>query len=153
MGSILVSQTKPSASDDRSAQKMVRYIIFIGFSIMLVACDSEITSTATHHSNDGKLQIQFVEELQGANDPSPWWTHVSLTKGKDDLRQFPGNLLKLEGRGSIAVDWNGNSEVSVYLEDPLFSQISSLTVMKHNTPITFRKMGSRTTNHHGQSLP
>lgn len=133
--------------------KVIRYLIFIGLGIMLVACDSEITSTAAHHSPDGKLQIQVVEELQGANDPSPWCTHVSLTKGEDDLWQIPGNLLKLEGRGSIAVAWNGSSEVSVYLDDFLSSQITSLTVMKHDTRITFRRMGSRTTPHSLQGAP
>jgi hypothetical protein len=123
---------------------MIRYLSIICFSIALVACDSEITHTASHRSPDGKRQITVAQELQSANDPSPWWTHVSLTTADDDSPRIPGNMLKLEGRGSITADWKSNSEVTVFIDDSLFSQISSPSLVLHGTLINYRRKSSRT---------
>ena len=131
----------------RSAENMIRYLSIVGFSIALVACDSEVTHTVSHRSPDGKRKITVAQELQGANDSSPWWTHVSLTTDDDDSPRIPGNLLKLEGRGPIAADWNSCSEVTVFIDDSLFSQISSPSLVLHDTRITYRRASSRTTTH------
>jgi hypothetical protein len=132
---------------------MIRYLSIIGFSIALVACDSEVTHTAFHRSPDGKRQITVAQELQGSNDPSPWWTHVSLTTIDDDSPRIPGNLLKLEGRGSIAADWNSSSEVTVFIDDSLFSQIYSPSLALHDTRITYRRSSSRTATNSEQAVP
>jgi hypothetical protein len=123
---------------------MIRYLHIVGFGLALAACDSEVTQKASHRSPDGKRQITVIQELQGANDPSPWWTHVSLTTIDDDSPRIPGNLLKLEGRGSITADWNSNSEVTVFIDDLLFSQVSSSSVVLHGTRIAYRRASSRT---------
>ena len=131
---------------------MIRYLSIVGFSIALVACDSKAIYTASHRSPDGKRQIAVTEELQGANDPTPWWTHVSLTTADDVLPRIPGNMLKLEGRGSIAADWNSSSEVTVYIDDTLFSQITSPSMMLHDTRITYRRASLRATTNSEQAM-
>jgi hypothetical protein len=132
------------------AEEMIRYLTMLGFCIALVACDSEVTHSESHRSPDGKSQITVVQELQGANDPSPWWTHVSLTTSDDDPPHIPGNMLKLEGRGSIIADWNSSSEVTVFIEDSLFSQISSPSLVLHDTRINYRRASSRTSTNSEQ---
>jgi len=135
------------------AENMLRYLSIVGFSIALVACDSEVKHTASYRSPDGKRQITVAQELQGTNDPSPWWTHVSLTTTDDDSPRIPGNMLKLEGRGSIAADWNSSSEVTVFIDDSLFSQISSPSVVLHDTRISYRRASSRTATNSEQAAP
>jgi hypothetical protein len=73
--------------------------------LSLVACDSEITDVATYPSPDGKFFLAVVTELQAANDPTPWWTHLSLRKSGEDPRKIPGNVITLEGRGQTTVQW------------------------------------------------
>ena len=135
------------------AENMIRYLSIVGFSIALVACDSQVTRTESHHSLGGKRQITVAQELQGANDPSPWWTHVSLTTAGDDSPRIPGNLLKLEGRGMIAADWNSSSEVTVSIDDSLFSQVPSSSLVLHDTRITYRRASSRTATNSEQGAP
>ena len=89
--------------------------------------------------------IVVVEELQGANDPVPWWTHVSIKQTGDDLRSIPGNLLKLRGRGSVTATWNGNEAVTILVEDSLYtSQVSSHSTEKQGVQINFRRASDRT---------
>ena len=87
--------------------------------ISLVACDSEITDVVTYPSPDGKFVLAVVTELQAANDPTPWWTHVSLRQPGDNLRKIPGNVLKLEGRGQTTAQWQGPSRVVLTLRGEL----------------------------------
>jgi hypothetical protein len=85
-----------------------------------------------------------VVELQGANDPAPWWTHVSLRENAEDLRKIPGNLLKLEGRGSVTATWNENSEVTIFIDDTLFSQAVAPPTEMQGVLIAYRRASDRT---------
>jgi hypothetical protein len=123
---------------------MMRQLTIIGACLLLVSCDSSITDSESYASPDGRSIIAVVEELQGANDPAPWWTHISLQGDGDGLREIPGNVLKLEGRGSVAARWNGNSEVTIYIDDALFSQVSAAPKEKQGVQIFFRRMSART---------
>lgn len=110
----------------------------------MVACDSRITNSDSTPSPGGTKTIAVVEELQGANDPAPWWTHISLRESEDELREIPGNLLKLEGRGSITAIWNGDSEVTIFIDDALFSPASKPSAETQGVLVTYRKASDRT---------
>ncbi|MDA7920448.1 hypothetical protein N9B73_01730 [Verrucomicrobiales bacterium] len=123
---------------------MMRQITTLGACLLLVACDSSITNSASTPSPDGTKTIAVVEELQGANDPTSWWKHISLRENEEDLRKIPGNLLKLDGRGSVTATWNGNSEVTIFIDDALFSQTAATSTEKQGVQITFRRASDRT---------
>ena len=65
------------------------------------------------------MSIEVLEEIQGANDPAPFWTHISLLRDSDKKKQAPGNLLKLKGTGRIAVRWQAENLVRIYLAEVL----------------------------------
>ena len=123
---------------------MMRQIFTIGTCLLLLAsCDSSITDSKSYSSPDGKLIITVVEELQGANDPAPWWTHVSLEENGDELKKIPGNILKLDGRGAITAAWNGDKDVTIFIDDALFPQVSATQTEKHGVQIGVRKASTR----------
>jgi len=122
----------------------MRQITTLGACLLLVACDSSITNSDSIPSPDGTKTIAVVEELQGANDPAPWWTHVALRDNEEDLRKIPGNLLKLEGKDSVAATWNGNSEVTIFIDDTLISQVAESSTERQGVRITYRKASERT---------
>ncbi len=129
------------------AEKMMRQIFTIGTCLLLLAsCDSSITDSKSYSSPDGKRIITVVEELQGANDPSPWWTHVSLRENGDELNKIPGNILKLNGRGAVTAAWNGDKVVTIFIDDTLFSQVSATPTEKHGVQISFRRASTKIEN-------
>ncbi len=98
-----------------------KYMRIIRFSILLFAgltfasCDSSIEDIVTFPSSDKQYVLVVITELQAANDPTPFWTHISLRQPDENLRKIPGNVLKLVGRGSTAAEWRDASMVTVYL--------------------------------------
>jgi hypothetical protein len=38
---------------------------------------------------------------------------------------IPGNLIKLEGRGAVTAAWSGDQEVTIFVDDALYSQVST----------------------------
>ena len=114
------------------AQEMARPLIICGIFLALVACDSSVTDSSSYASPDGKKVVAVAEELQGANDPAPWWTHVSLRDAEDDFERIPGNLLKLEGRGSIEAKWISNTEVVVCIDDSIWDDDEIKTPILHD---------------------
>ena len=122
------------------SEKMMRQIITIGTCLLLLAsCDSSITDSKSYSSPNGKLIITVVEELQGANDPAPWWTHVSLRENGDELKKIPGNILMFDGRGAVTAAWNGDKDVTIFIDDTLFPQVSATKSEKYGVQIGFRK--------------
>lgn len=91
----------------------------MGTCFLLASCDSRITGTRLYSSPNGTRSVTVIEELQGANDPAPWWTHVSLREGRDKSAMIPGNLIKLEGRGAVTAAWSGDQEVTIFVDDAL----------------------------------
>ena len=69
-----------------------------------VGC-SEVTNVERFPSLNGEWVILVAQERQGANDPAPWWTNVSLRKSLDKEREIPGNVAVLQGQGEIQVRW------------------------------------------------
>ena len=132
---------------------MIRIPLIIGLAIAMISCDSEITKQESHRSPNGLREITVIEELQGSNDDAPWWTHISLAMPKDGSRRIPGNLIKLEGRGAIAVDWNSDTEVSVFIDEPLFTQITSPSSTQDGIRISYRKVSQRTKFQSEQAAP
>lgn len=123
---------------------MMRQIFTIGACLLLLAsCDSSITYSKSYSSPDGKRIITIVEELQGANDPAPWMTHVSLRENGDELKKIPGNILKLDGRGAVTATWDGDKDVTIFIDDTLFPQLSATQTEKHGVKISFRKASTR----------
>ena len=60
-------------------------------------CDSSIEDVGSFPSPDGQHVLQIVTELQAANDPAPWWQHVTVRKpgSKPSTR---GSIASFEGR-------------------------------------------------------
>ena len=120
-------------------EKMMRQIFTMGTCFLLASCDSSVTDSKSYASPDGTRIVTVIEELQGANDPAPWWTHVSLRENRDKSAMIPGNLLKLEGRGAVTAAWSGDQEVTIFVDDALFSQVSTGLAEKQGVQIRFRK--------------
>jgi len=118
---------------------MMRQFIIMGTCFLLASCDSSVTDSKSYASPDGTRIVTVIEELQGANDPAPWWTHVSLRENRDKSAMIPGNLLKLEGRGAVTAAWSGDQEVTIFVDDALFSQVSTGLAEKQGVQIRFRK--------------
>ena len=120
----------------------MRQIFTMGTCFLLVSCDSSVTDSKSYASPDGTRIVTVSQELQGANDPAPWWTHVSLRENRDQSAMVPGNLLKLEGRGAVTAAWRGDQEVTIFVDDALFSQVSTAQAEMHGVQIRFRKPGA-----------
>ena len=84
--------------------------------LALAGCGPNITESRFFVSPDEAKKIAVIEELQGANDSSPWWTHVALCDFSAEP-DFPANIIKLEGRGSIHVSWKISTAVEIGIED------------------------------------
>jgi hypothetical protein len=133
---------------------MMRHIFTIGTCLLLLAsCDSSITGSKSYSSPNGKRIITVVEELQGANDPAPWWTHVSLRENGDKLNQIPGNILKLDGRGSVTATWNSDRDVTIFIDETLFLQVPATPTEKHGVKISFRRASTRIKTNSEQDAP
>ena len=118
---------------------MMRQFIIMGTCFLLASCDSSVTDSKSYASPDGTRIVTVIEELQGSNDPAPWWTHVSLRENRDQSAMIPGNLIKLEGRGAVTAAWSGDQEVTIFVDDALFSQVSTAQAEKQGVQIRFRK--------------
>ncbi len=125
---------------------MMRQIFTMGTCFLLVSCDSSVTDSKSYASPDGTRIVTVSQELQGANDPAPWWTHVSLREKRDQSAMVPGNLLKLEGRGAVTAAWRGDQEVTIFVDDALFSQVSTAQAEMHGVQIRFRKASAGIAN-------
>ena len=117
----------------------MRQIFTMGTCLLLASCDSSVTDSKSYASPDGTRIVTVIEELQGSNDPAPWWTHVSLRENRDKSAMIPGNLIKLEGRGAVTAAWSGDQEVTIFVDDALFSQVSTAQAEKQGVQIRFRK--------------
>lgn len=125
-------------------KKVIGRITALGASLLIIACDSSITYSNPTPSSDEKQTIVVVEELQGANDSAPWWTHILLRKEQEMASKIPGNLLKLQGRGSVTAMWNGTSEVTIFIDDALFSQVPTTSTEMQGVLVTYRRASDRT---------
>ncbi len=117
----------------------MRQIFTMGTCFLLVSCDSSVTDSKSYASPDGMRIVTVSHELQGSNDPAPWWTHVSFRENRDQSAMVPGNLLKLEGRGAVTAAWRGDQEVTIFVDDALFSQVSTAQAEMHGVQIRFRR--------------
>ena len=84
-------------------------------------CDSSIEDVRSFPSPDGQHVLQIVTELQAANDPAPWWQHVTVRKpcSKPSTR---GSIASFEGREPLEVTWTGPEEVRVVVPAQLLSR-------------------------------
>ena len=60
------------------------------------------------------------------------------------MLEIPGNLLKLEGRGSVTTTWNDDSDVTIFIDDTLFSQTTANAIEKQGIRIVYRKVSDKT---------
>jgi hypothetical protein len=86
--------------------------------VVLSGCDSSIEGVQSFASPDGRLVVQVVTELQAANDPTPWWQHVSLRK-PGSSPSIRGSIGTFEGRGSLDVTWTSPTDVRVVVPQDL----------------------------------
>ena len=84
-------------------------------------CDSSIEDVRSFPSPDGQHVLQIVTELQAANDPAPWWQHVTVRKpgSKPSTR---GSIASFEGREPLEVTWTGPAEVHIVVPVQLLSR-------------------------------
>jgi len=96
----------------------MRIISFLILSIawlFFVSCDSSIEGVKSFPSPDQRYFMVIVTELQAANDPTPFWTHISIRKAGEDFRKIPGNIGKFVGKGRVEVEWQTATTVNVNL--------------------------------------
>jgi hypothetical protein len=94
-----------------------RFILLIA-AVVLSGCDSSIVGVQSYASPDGRHVVLVVTELQAANDPTPWWQHVSLRK-PGSSPSIRGSIATFEGRGSLDVTWSSPTEVRVVVPQEL----------------------------------
>ena len=124
----------------------MRQIFTMGTCLALASCDSSVTDAKSYVSPDGTRIVTVSHEFQGANDPAPWWTHVSLRENRDQSAMITGNLLKLEGRGAVTAAWRGDQEVTIFIDDALLSQLFTAQAERHGVQIRFRKASAGIAN-------
>lgn len=120
---------------------LVKIFVLLATIFLLDGC-SDVTNVTTYPSPDGRFQLTVVTELQGANDPAPWWTHISLQKAGENPQKIPGNIANLEGRIEMTIQWTDLSNVEVRLRgvvenlDKIRSEqrIEGIKVLIVNTP-------------------
>jgi hypothetical protein len=108
-------------------------LVVTGF---LAGCDSSITDVKTFPSPNGKSILVIATELQAANDPTPWWTHVSLKEPTEDFEKIPGNIVTLQGSGQIDAQWDRASSVVTLRIKSAFKDLDKLPSKKQLKGIT-----------------
>jgi len=114
-----------------------RFFFLMITSFALSACKPEITDSYSFKSPSGAHFICVVEELQGANDPAPWWTHLSIKQQGKNQDRIPGNILKLKGRGPVSATWKNNAHVVISLGKTHFLQITDRSMEVDGVIINF----------------
>jgi hypothetical protein len=133
---------------------MLRILSIFGLALSIISCDSRLTNIASHQSPNGRKKIIVIEQLMGSNDHAPWWTHISLTAIDDNENKTPGNLIRFEGRGVIQVDWINEADVTIFIDDALFSQFNGSPIsMFEGTQVTLRSASSRSKIQSEQAAP
>ena len=89
------------------------------FAVAFVSgCDSSIEGVQSFQSPDGGHVLQVVTELQAANDPAPWWQHVTIAK-PGSRPTTRGSIASFEGREPLEVTWMSATEVRVVVPPQL----------------------------------
>lgn len=109
--------------------------------VLLSGCDSSIEGVQSFPSPDGQHVLQVVTELQAANDPAPWWQHISLRRpGSSPTTR--GSIVSFEGRAPLEVTWTSNGEVHVIVPPELLRRSKlPASATRHGVKIDFRAGG------------
>jgi hypothetical protein len=109
----------------------LRHVEAIAAVLFLCGCGPDWKESRTYPSPDGRHVVVAIVELQGANDPEPWWQHVSIFRAGEERKNREGNLFVYSSATPPVVEWRGPADlfiqmagVSYSFTGPLDSQAS-----------------------------
>lgn len=85
--------------------------------VAAVGCTPEWQNNRTYPSPGGEYVAVVTTELQGANDPEPWWQHVSIYRSGDEKKDTKGNLFVYSSHKAAVVNWTGSKELVIHMDD------------------------------------
>lgn len=119
----------------------LKALVLLTLTIFHTGCGPEWKESAIFPSPDGKYVVVVTEELQGANDPEPWWQHISLYRAGEERKNRKGNLFVYSSKTSPQVLWKGPKDLQIQMDDisysflgpidsPLSREVSITAVLK-----------------------
>lgn len=94
----------------------MRYLALSILALTAGACSREFTAYSSSTSPDGLHVITVSEELQGANDPDPFWQHISVYKYAPLKPSDPGNAAIYSCHGAPKITWKSNKEAELEID-------------------------------------
>jgi hypothetical protein len=123
-------------------------VIILIILISVVGCGPEWHGSRSFPSPDGQYVVVVTVELQGANDPEPWWQHVSIFRAGDEKRPQTGNLFVYSSTDAPTIMWTGPRDLRIDMRNighsvtgPIHSSVSdevSITATLHRPQINER---------------
>jgi hypothetical protein len=116
----------------------------VAIAVSVFGCTSEWHESKNYPSPDGKYVIVVTSELQGANDPEPWWQHISIYRTGEEKKNQAGNLFVYSSKESPTILWTGPKDLKIDMRNiaysftgPIDSRVSreiSITATLHQPP-------------------
>jgi len=91
--------------------------IMFAITILLCGCSSEWEETQTIPSPEGDYFIIITREYQPANDPEPFWQHISILRKEETNRSKKGNLFIYSGNTPPKIHWTGPRSLTIEMND------------------------------------
>ena len=101
-----------------------RAILFMGAALIgtaITGCTPDWHESKRYPSPDGKYVVVVTSELQAANDPEPWWQHISIYRTGEERQNQKGNLFFYSGKATPTVQWKGPQELQIDIPDVSYS--------------------------------
>lgn len=95
--------------------------IMFAITMLLCGCSSEWEETQTLPSPEGDYLVLITREYQPANDPEPFWQHISLLRKEETNHPKKGNLFIYSGRTPPKIHWTGSRSVTIEMNDVSYS--------------------------------
>jgi hypothetical protein len=89
------------------------FILGISFLMLCSGCGADYYGHMIFVSPDGSNIMDVVSEDQGANDPDPFWQHVSLRSVSVKKPVLPGNVLVCSCYSRPEVTWQDNKNATI----------------------------------------
>jgi len=96
-------------------------VIMLAITMLLCGCSSEWEETQTIPSPEGDYLVLITREYQPANDPEPFWQHISIVRKEEPNRTKKGNLFIYSGRTPPKIHWTGSRSVTIEMNDVSYS--------------------------------
>jgi hypothetical protein len=87
--------------------------------VCALSCSAEYIAHKSFPSPNGSTILDVSTELQGANDPDPFWQHVSLRSASVEGPVVPGNVAVFSAGGELMVTWKSDAKVEIVVPQRL----------------------------------